>query len=150
MTQTKTTKTHLLLSSLLLMAMAITSGCAAMAAQQKAVDTARAATYQVSPGDAYTETYALLSSSYAIAKESERRGFIETDWKEDADYEGIPTRTKVTAEVLGEGQIRIVMRATVERKVAGSWAAEPDDASSIEDELYVTLHNRMKSRPPQG
>lgn len=126
------------------------SACAALAAQQKAVEAARSATYQMPPQDVYQETYALLSGSYAIAKESESRGYIETEWKEDADLDGQPTRTRVTAEVLGEDRVRVVLRVTVEIKVGDEWKPDQTTALGVEDDLYVTLHQRLQQRGPQA
>jgi len=124
------------------------SGCAALAAQQKAVDDARAASYQLPPKEVYAETYAMLSAAYSIARESEQRGFIETEWKESTDYDDAPTRTRVSAEVLGEDHVRVVLRVTVERKQGENWVPEADAGGGIEDDLYVDLNKRLKQRQP--
>jgi hypothetical protein len=129
----------------------LVTSCAAMQKRQQAIQAARNACYQQDPGTVYQETFAVLAGQYSIARESERRGFVETDWKEDADEYGTSRKTRVTAEITGDSCVRVALRLEGEALNAqtGEWGPYTN-ARSAEDELYLTIHQRIMQHPAGG
>jgi uncharacterized lipoprotein len=132
-----------------LVALAGLSGCAAMAAHQKKIDTARSACYQLPEPEVYKELYSVVAAEYKITRESESRGFIETDWKEetigDTTY-----RRKAEAEVVGGSCVRVVIKLTGEEVDTKTGASGTYDARADEDNLYLAVNERLAQRAPAG
>ncbi len=73
---------------------------------------ARNARYNQKYQEIYSAVYSVISGKYNIARESESRGFIETEW-ERASSSLSQSRKRVTAEIIGrESPYRMTMRVT--------------------------------------
>jgi hypothetical protein len=135
----------------LLLALSLPFWACISAERQQAITEAQDACYTLSPSEGYQELYAFLSANYPIARESERRGFIETEWKEDRVWGLTKIRTRISAEVVGERCIRFAIRGTTETfdPKAGRWNASGDSSS---DDAYLSLHARLLkySQQPKG
>ena len=123
-------------------------GKARRAAHAEAVRKARAACYELEPALIYAEVYAVVRDGYTIERESERRGFMETGWSESGpDFAGAKRRTKVSAELVGDKCVRVVVNANAESMAKGAttWtsAAAPDT-----DSLVLKIDERLRQRLP--
>ena len=78
----------------------LVSSCAAIQARQKSIQDARSACSQLNPGDVYQEAFGVIASSFPIARESERRGFIETEFTNTTDAFGTQQQKRVNVEVM--------------------------------------------------
>jgi hypothetical protein len=138
-------KVRMLMQSVMMVtALGAGAGCAAMAAHASAVDEARNACYQLHPGELYQETFALLSASYPIARESESRGYLETGW---GQYQGAIDQSRVTANVTYTGQCsRVSLQA--DAMDAQTQAVSRDEMT--ENNLYLELHRRVQQRATAG
>ena len=73
---------------------------------------ARYANYDKKYKDVYSAVYGVVASRYSIARESESRGFIETEW-ERSSTSLRQSRKRITAEIIGrEPPYRVTIQAT--------------------------------------
>lgn len=73
---------------------------------------ARNARYNQKYQEIYSAVYSVISSKYDIARESESRGFIETEWERTSSSLS-QLRKHITAEIIGrESPYRVTMRVT--------------------------------------
>lgn len=131
------------------------SGCfaemrAARIDRERRIESARSATYRLPRKQVWSALYSLVAEGYQITRESESRGYLETEWRQDdADR-----KSKVEAETVGEDIIRVVIRVHTQTRsrssrfdpqtfetIYGPWsdwsAAEP--WTERKNELYVKL-----------
>lgn len=73
---------------------------------------ARNAKYDQRYKDVYSAVYSVTSGKYKFARESESRGFIETEWERTSSSLS-QSRKHITAEIIGrESPYRVTMRVT--------------------------------------
>lgn len=151
-------KTNCCIALLMLLAGSV-SGCANIqksmaegkarrAAYAEAVRKARAACYEMEPAAVYAEVYAVVRDGYTIERESERRGFIESGWAESGpDFAGVKRRTKVSAELVGDKCIRVVVNASAEAMAKGTttWTSASPPST---DDLVLKIDERIRQRLP--
>ncbi len=111
---------------------------------------ARSATYNLPKNRVWAALYALVLADYEIKRESETRGYIETDWRDDSDMR----KSQLEAEVVGDDTIRVVIKVqTQARSRKFDWSQMKDvitEWSGVhrwtekEDELYVKLWEQLQ------
>lgn len=119
-------------------------GCAGIAAHQRRIEKARSACYRQPPATVYREVYGVLAADHKITRESERRGYVETDWAERSDFQG-RWKQKVNAEVLDGDCTRVVFRveAQVWDEEASDWVGA-SDVRATENNLYLAVYDRVQ------
>ena len=111
---------------------------------------ARSATYNLPKKRVWAPLYALVVADYEIKRESESRGYIETDWRDDSDMR----KSQLNAEVVGDDTIRVVIKVQTQersrkfdwdqmKKVITAWT-EVHRWTEKEDELYVKLWEALQ------
>ena len=131
----------------------LATGCAAMQARQQRIQAARGACYKVDPGTVYQETFSVVASQYQIARESERRGFIETEFLTTTDAYGTQQSKKVHVEVIAGACTRMALRVEGLQLNTQTNQYDPVNMTNEEDELYLQIHARVNqasaaSAPP--
>ena len=127
-------------------------------ARRKAYDEdvykARTIRYRCSYTEVWNALYSMIAEHFPIARESESRGYIESDWKIVENY-NYRNRTKIKAEILGDSLFRVVIRCPCQRekgekvkgkyeyKYTGDWKDIEDD-KKMADKFYYWLYDRLK------
>ncbi len=113
--------------------------------RQAAIREARGACYQLAGSEVYQEAYAIIAGKYSIARESERRGFIETEWVDYEDYNGNVYSERASIEVLeNRNCTRLVIKSETESQ--GQVSPNVDAA----DNLYLEIHPRIAQSAAAG
>jgi len=111
---------------------------------------ARSATYNLPKKRVWAALYALVVADYEIKRESESRGYIETDWRDDSDMR----KSQLEAELVGDDTIRVVIKVQTQarsrkfdwnqmKNVITEWS-EVHRWTEKEDELYVKLWEQLQ------
>ena len=100
--------------------------------------------YQQDPGIVYQETYAVITATYRILRESESRGFIETGWADVTDNLGTQWKQRVNVEVTRGACVRVVLRMDGRslNPSTSKWTTATD-MRGAEDNLYLQIHRRV-------
>ena len=116
---------------------------------------ARYANYDNKYKDVYAAVYGVVASRYSIARESESRGFIETEWERSSSSLR-QSRKRITAEIIGrEPPYRVTIQATRKsrsKKTDGwsRWTTKRDFRT--EDRLLVQVFELLNGKidiPPE-
>jgi uncharacterized lipoprotein len=135
-------------------------GCSAIVKdykrQQYKTDIARNATYLQPYEEIYTAVYSVISASiYKIARESESRGYIETEWIESSS-EKSSSRRRILAEIIGRAApYRVTVNAERENKTLqenGEWSKITVTRDRGEEDrylvqIYEALHGQIPLPP---
>ncbi|MDD5531004.1 MAG: hypothetical protein PHX21_13385 [bacterium] len=109
---------------------------------------AKSIRYRCSHKEIWSAVYSIIAEKFQIVKESESRGYIESDWKTNDDWSnslaGSHSREKVTADVLGDSIYRVTFRCPCQYKPKdGNWE-DKDDDEQLADKFYSSLYDRLK------
>lgn len=121
----------------------LVSSCAAIQARQKSIQDARSACYQLNPGDVYQEVFGVIASGFKIARESERRGFIETEFTTTTDSFGTQQQKRVNVEVMPGACVRVALRVEGLQFDTATNQWVPTNMRDTEDNLYLQIHQRV-------
>jgi len=114
--------------------------------------TAKNASYSQPYEDVYGAMYSVISAKYNIARESESRGYIETDIKEvnKSTYE---TREKITGEIIGRNPpYRVSFICDKEKRTrkeeGGLWTEwkKPTRDIKKENKLKIEVYERLTGK----
>lgn len=117
---------------------------------------ARSIRYRCDYQEVWNAIFSIVAENYSIMRESESKGYIETDWKVSESW-GYRHRRKVNVEVLGDSLYRVVIRCShqsekgeliegkiLEYEYQGDWRDEDDDKKTA-DKFYYELYDRLKN-----
>lgn len=134
------------------------SGCAAIKraqeaakVRQAAVSEAKAACYPEPAVDVYNAVFSVVASHHSVARESESRGFIETEWRTDTGTgSSDQIRVRFSVDIVGESCSRVVLKS--ERQLMPEGESDWQDAGRNvreEDDLYLEIHARISGGASQ-
>ena len=124
-------------------------------AYEDTVNMAKSIRYRCSNKEVWSALYSVIAQEFPITKESETRGYIETDWKLIPADE--PKNVRVIAEILGDSLFRVIIRCPCRIKkveivrigdslrvhTSKDWS-DVEDNRDWADKLYYRLYDRLK------